>query len=78
MVHYGDVVMLLQMTKVRKRLPIVAIAIMSRGCRIDVLEDSGRNTVCIYDPKTGDTDMRRKRLCLRLTLGDEAELQKCI
>jgi hypothetical protein len=30
--------------------------------RIDVLEDSGRNTVCIYDPKTGDTDMRPKQM----------------
>jgi hypothetical protein len=38
-------------------------AILPRGAsRIDILEDSGRNTVCIYDPKTGDTDMRPKQM----------------
>ena len=37
--------------------------ILPRGSsRIDVLEDSGRNTVCIYDPKTGNTDMRPKQM----------------
>ena len=32
---------------------------LPRGAvRFDVLEDAGSRTVCVYDPKTGDTDMR--------------------
>lgn len=37
-------------------------ALPAGGSRIDVLEDSGRNTVCIYDPKTGDTEMTPKQM----------------
>ena len=33
-------------------------SILPKGSsRIDVLEDAGRGTVCVYDPKTGDSDM---------------------
>ena len=30
--------------------------------RIDVLEDAGRGTVCVYDPKTGDRSMSREQM----------------
>lgn len=30
--------------------------------RIDILGDAGRGTVCVYDIKTGDSDMRPKQL----------------
>ena len=30
--------------------------------RIDVLEDAGRGTVCVYDPKTGDRTMSREQM----------------
>ena len=32
------------------------------GSRFDVLEVSGKGAVCIYDPKTGDADMRPKQM----------------
>lgn len=30
--------------------------------RIDVLEDAGKGTVCVYDPKTGDSTMSRNQM----------------
>ena len=30
--------------------------------RFDVLEDAGNGTVCVYDPKTGDSDMSPKQM----------------
>ena len=37
--------------------------ILPRGAvRFDVLEDAGKGTVCIYDPKTGDTEMSPKQM----------------
>ena len=36
---------------------------LPRGAsRIGVMEDAGKGVVCIYDPKTGDTDMRPKQM----------------
>lgn len=34
----------------------------SGAVRFDVLEDAGQGTVCVYDAKTGDTDMRPKQM----------------
>ena len=30
--------------------------------RIDVLEDAGQGTVCVYDPKTGDSAMSTRQM----------------
>jgi len=39
------------------------VSILPKGAsRIDVLEDAGKGTVCIYDAKTGDSDMRQKQM----------------
>ena len=38
-------------------------AFLPKGAsRIDVLEDAGKGTVCIYDIKTGDNDMKPKQM----------------
>ncbi len=38
-------------------------SILPRGAvRFDVLEDAGHGTVCIYDPKTGETQMSRQQM----------------
>ncbi len=38
-------------------------AILPQGAsRIDVLEDAGKGTVCVYDPKTGDGTMSRTQM----------------
>ena len=38
-------------------------AYLPRGAsRFDVLEDAGRGTVCIYDPKTGESDMKTRQM----------------
>jgi hypothetical protein len=34
----------------------------SGSVRFDVIEDAGKGAVCVYDPKTGDTDMRPKQM----------------
>ena len=37
--------------------------VLPRGAvRFDVLEDAGRGTVCVYDPKTGETEMTPKQM----------------
>lgn len=38
-------------------------AVLPRGAvRFDVLEDAGRGTVCVYDPKTGAAEMSRSQM----------------
>jgi predicted double-glycine peptidase len=47
-------------------------SVLPRGAvRFDVLEDAGRGTVCVYDPKTGDSSMRSTQM---LRYWQEAQL----
>lgn len=39
------------------------LPVLPRGAvRFDVLEDAGQGSVCVYDAKTGDSDMRPKQM----------------
>ncbi len=39
-----------------------AFVLPKGASRIDVLEDAGQGTVCVYDPKTGDNTMSRDQM----------------